>query len=187
MKRKLIVGLSLSLILSVYALEINAQTTKKIYNINEIEFLIGTGTNNSNISTINAIRIRTGLAAYINQHVSMGVSLGTDNYRNSEGFFGTNFNTLPVVLRLGYFKKQDFSGLNADLYSGYAVPVFSDFEKGLTCGAGIGYNFKSGKHSNFGIQTGYNFQQINDLRFSNNQVANLNLHSIRAGIKLIFK
>jgi hypothetical protein len=166
---------------------VNGQTSKSIYNVNEIEYLIGTGTNDPNISSMNAIRIRTGIATSITQSMSLGISLGTDAYRNSNGLFGQYFNTLPVVGKLTYFKKQDFSGLNADLYSGYAIRAFSNFEKGLTLGTGIGYNFKSRKHSNFGVKTGYNFQQIAHRRFSNNQLKNLNLHSIRLGVKFILK
>ncbi|HEX8377524.1 MAG TPA: hypothetical protein VF602_06870, partial [Pedobacter sp.] len=94
---------------------VNGQTTK-IHNITEVEFLIGSGTNTPYISNMNAIRIRTGIATSIAQSMSLGVSFGTDAYRNSEGLFGQYFNTLPVVVKLTYFKKQDFSGLNADVY-----------------------------------------------------------------------
>jgi opacity protein-like surface antigen len=167
---------------------VNGQTPKKFYNTNELELLFGTGTNDSNTSAIGGFRIRTGLATTISHHIGLGLSIGTDSYRESKGAFKTRYyNTLPFVAKIGYFKKPDFSGLNADLYTGYALGITSNYEEGITFGTGVGYNFKSRKHSNFGVQTGYNFQQINDGRVSNNQLENLNLHSIRLGIKLIFK
>lgn len=156
---------------------------KRILNYTEISALIH---NNSTISgnpSFQGLRTRTGVTKLISNHLGIGFSLGTDNYRRSSG---ASYNTLPISLNGSYFLNQELSGLKLDVYGGYAVKLFDNFNKGLTAGAGLSYSFPVNSGFLLGIQTGYNFQKI-DYPANYRLGQSFELSNFRLGLGLTFK
>ena len=154
---------------------------RKVINYTEIGALIHES-NTAGTTKFNAFRTRTGITRVIANNFGVGFALGTDNYKRSGG---ANYNTLPITLNAAYFFKPDFTGLKVDLYGGYAVKLFNNFNRGLTAGAGISYSVPVNKGLNLGLQTGYNYQEIDfPSRFVQQD---FNLGSIRLGLGITFK
>lgn len=167
---------------SISSLLVKAQD-KKIINYTEISALIH---NNSTIATnpsFQGLRTRTGVTKLISNHLGIGFSLGTDNYRRSSG---ASYNTLPISLNGSYFLNPELNGLKLDVYGGYAVKLFNNYNRGLTAGAGLSYSFPVNSGFLLGIQTGYNFQKI-DYPANYRLGESFELSNFRLGLGLTFK
>jgi opacity protein-like surface antigen len=154
---------------------------RKLINYTEVGALIHIS-NSAGGSAVNAFRTRTGISRIIQNHFGLGFALGTDNYRRTNA---GSYNTLPLTLNASYFFNPDFSGLKADVYGGYAVKLFNEFNKGLTAGAGLSYSVPLNNGLNLGLQTGYNYQEINyPMSFIENSFT---IGTLRLGVGLTFK
>lgn len=156
---------------------------RRLINYTEISALIHNSTSLNDNSKFNGFRTRTGISKLIDDHLALGLALGTDNYRKVNA---NNYNTLPITINASYFFNSDLSGLKADVYGGYAVKLFSNLNKGLTAGAGISYSVPLNSGLNLGLQTGYNYQKI-DFPSSFIIDNSFDIGSIRLGIGLTFK
>jgi opacity protein-like surface antigen len=110
-----------------------------------------------NNSEFNAFRTRTGITRIINENYGLGFALGTDNYKRSNG---ATYNTLPITVNAAYFFNPDLTGFKADIYGGYSIKIFNNLNRGLTAGAGLSYSVAVKDGLNLGLQTGYNYQEI---------------------------
>ncbi len=170
----------LIILLSIFSVKSYSQ--RKIINYTEIGALIHSSNSIGDDSKLNGFRTRTGISRIIQEHFGLGIALGTDNYRRSNG---GNYNTLPITANASYFFNSDFSGLKADVYGGYAVKLFNNLSRGLTAGAGLSYSVPVNKGLNLGLQTGYNYQQID---FPSTFVDNgFDIGSFRLGLGITFK
>lgn len=155
---------------------------RRLINYTEIGALLQHTNSLNNNSEFNGFRTRTGVTKIIDGHFGLGIALGTDNYRKASG---SNYNTLPITINAAYYLKSDLSGLRGDVYGGYAVKLFNNFNRGLTAGAGISYAFYINNGLNLGIQTGYNYQKID---FPPTFIENgFNMGSFRLGLGITFK
>lgn len=156
---------------------------RRLINYNEISALIPGSNSLAGSPTINGFRTRTGVTKLLNNNFGIGIAIGTDNYRRSGG---GNYNTLPITLNASYYIDPKLTGLKLDAYGGYAVRLFNNLNKGLNAGAGLSYSFAVNSGLNLGIQTGYNYQQIDFP--ANFQISeDFNLGSIRLGLGITFK
>lgn len=162
---------------------INAYSQKrKILNYTEVGALIHSSNSSDPNVDFNGFRTRTSISRIIKDHIGLGIALGTDNYRRSGG---GNYNTFPITVNASYFFNPDFSGFKADVYGGYAVKIFNNLNRGLTAGAGLAYSIPVNKGLNLGLQTGYNYQEID---FPSTFVQNgFNIGSFRLGLGITFK
>lgn len=155
---------------------------RKVINYTEVGALIHISNSSAAGSPVNAFRTRTGISRIIRDHFGIGFALGTDNYRRTNA---GSYNTLPLTLNASYFLSPDLSGLKADVYAGYAVKLFNDFNKGLTAGGGLSYSVPVNNGLNLGIQTGYNYQEIDyPLSFMENSFT---IGTFRLGVGVTFK
>lgn len=153
-----------------------------LINYTEIGALLHHTNSLNNNSEFNGFRTRTGVTKIIDGHFGLGIALGTDNYRKANG---RNYNTMPIIFNAAYYLKSDLSGLRGDVYGGYAVKLFNNFNRGLILGAGISYAFPVNNGLNLGIQTGYNYQKID---FPSTFIENgFDMGSIRLGLGITFK
>ncbi|MGV3684678.1 MAG: hypothetical protein ACO1NS_03565 [Daejeonella sp.] len=155
---------------------------RKIINYTEVGGLIHQSNTAGDNSKFNGFRTRTGVTRVIQEHYGLGFALGTDNYKKSSG---ENYNTLPLTLTAAYYFNPELTGLKADVYGGYAIKLFSNLNRGLTAGAGLSYSVAVNKGMNLGLQTGYNYQQI-DFPSTFFQES-FNLGSYRIGLGITFK
>lgn len=164
-------------------LTINAYPqNRKTINYTEVGALIHSSNSLGSNVDFNGFRTRTSISRIIQDHIGLGIALGTDNYRRSNG---GNYNTLPITVNGSYFFNSDFSGFKADVYGGYAVKLFNNLNRGLTAGAGLAYSIPVNKGLNLGLQTGYNYQEID---FPSTFVENsFNIGSFRLGLGITFK
>jgi len=155
---------------------------RKTINYTEIAALLPSGNSLDGESKFSGFRTRTGLSRIIQEHFGLGIALGTDNYRRENA---GNYNTLPITANASYFFKSDFSGFKADVYGGYAVKLFNNLSRGLTAGAGLSYSIPVNPGLNLGLQTGYNYQEIDfpSTFFENG----FNISSFRLGLGITFK
>lgn len=159
-----------------------AYSQRKVINYTEIGGLINWNNSIGNNSKFNGFRARTGITRIIQEHFGLGIALGTDNYRRNTG---ENYNTLPITANGSYFFNSDFTGFKADIYAGYSVNVFNNFNKGLTAGAGLSYSLPVNAGMNLGLQTGYNYQEIDfPSRFVQTK---FNVGALRLGLGITFK
>lgn len=156
---------------------------RRLVNYTEISALIHNSNSLNNNSKFNGFRTRTGVSKVLKDHIALGLALGTDNYRKVNGSI---YNTLPITLNASYYLNSDLSGLRGDIYGGYAVKLFSNFNRGLTAGAGVSYSFPINEGLNVGLQTGYNYQEI-DFPSTFITETNFNMGSIRLGLGITFK
>lgn len=169
---------------AICMLSLSAQSQqRRLINYTEVSALIQNSTSLTDNSKFSGLRTRTGFTKLLDQHMGIGFALGTDNYRKANG---ASYNTLPITLNASYYLNPDLIGLKADVYGGYAVKLFNNFNKGLTAGAGLSYSFSVNKGLNLGLQTGYNYQKFDfpaNFKIDNS----FDLGSIRLGIGLTFK
>jgi hypothetical protein len=156
---------------------------KRFINYTEIGLLIQSSTSQSGKSSFTGYRTRTGFTKLVTNHWGLGFTLGTDNYRKENG---ASYNTLPITISSSYYLNEEFSGLSIDVYSGYAVKLFNNLNKGLTAGGGLSYSFPINKGFNLGFQTGYNFQKI-DFPANYSLGESFSLGNIRLGVGITFK
>ena len=168
--------------ISMLSQAVNAQE-KRLINYTEISALIHNSTSLSGNPSFRGLRTRTGITKLLTNHVGIGFALGTDNYRKSNG---ASYNTLPITLNGSYFLNPELTGLKLDIYGGYAVKLFDNFNKGMTAGAGLSYSFPINSRLNLGLQTGYNYQKI-DFPANYRLGESFDLGNIRLGIGLTFK
>jgi hypothetical protein len=170
------------LVIAFSIISIAAQAQKKIINYTEVGALIHSSNSFGGTTKFNGFRTRTGISRIIQNNFGLGFALGTDNYKKDNA---GSYNTLPITVNGSYYLNPDFSGLKLDVYGGYAVKLFNNFNKGLTAGAGISYSVSVNNGLNIGLQTGYNYQEID---FSSSIIENsFNLGSFRLGLGLTFK
>ena len=155
---------------------------RKIINYTEIGGLIHQSNTLGNNSKFNGLRTRTGITRIINENYGVGFALGTDNYKRRNG---ASFNTLPITINAAYFFNPELTGLKADIYGGYSIKIFDSLNRGLTAGAGLSYSVAVNKGLNLGLQTGYNYQEIDFP--SNFFQESFNMGSIRIGLGITFK
>lgn len=155
---------------------------RKVINYTEIGGLIHQSNTLGNNSELNAFRTRTGISRIVNENYAIGFALGTDNYKRNNG---ATYNTLPITLNAAYFFNPDLSGFKADIYGGYSVKIFNNLNRGLTAGAGLSYSFPVNSGINLGLQTGYNYQEI-DFPSSFFQKG-FSMGSYRIGLGVTFK
>lgn len=156
---------------------------KRLINYTEISALVHNSTSLSGNPTFQGFRTRTGMTKLISDHLGIGFALGTDNYRKASG---ASYNTVPITLNGSYFLNSDLTGLKLDIYGGYAVKLFDNFNRGLTAGAGLSYSFPVNSTFNLGLQTGYNYQKI-DYPANYRLGESFDLANFRLGIGLTFK
>lgn len=156
---------------------------KRLINYTEISALIHNSSSLSGNPSFQGFRTRTGMTKLLSDHLGLGFALGTDNYRKASG---ASYNTVPITLNGSYFINSDLSGLKLDVYGGYAVKLFDNFNRGLTAGAGLSYSFPVNSRFNLGVQTGYNYQKI-DYPANYRLGESFDLANIRLGIGLTFK
>lgn len=155
---------------------------RKFVNYTEIGGLIHQSNTLGNNSEFNAFRTRTGITRIINENYGVGFALGTDNYKRNDG---ATFNTLPITVNAAYFFNPELTGFKADIYGGYSIKFFENLNRGLTAGAGLSYSVAVNKGLNLGLQTGYNYQEID---FSSNFFQKpFNMGSFRIGLGITFK
>ena len=172
----LIITIICSLSLSSYS------QGRKLINYTEIGGLIHQSNTLGNNSELNAFRTRTGISRIVNENYGIGFALGTDNYKRNNG---ATYNTLPITLNAAYYFNPDLSGFKADVYGGYSVKLFNNLNRGLTAGAGISYSFVLNSGMNLGLQTGYNYQEIDFPSGFFQQ--DFSLGSFRIGLGVTFK
>jgi hypothetical protein len=169
-------------IICILSQTVNAQQ-KRLINYTEISALIHQSTSMGENVTFKGFRTRTGVSKLLSKNLGFGFALGTDNYRKENG---ASYNTLPITLNGSYYLNEDLTGLRLDIYGGYAVKLFDNFNRGLTSGGGISYSFAISNSMNLGIQTGYNYQKI-DFPANYRLGESFDLGNIRLGIGLTFK
>ncbi len=155
---------------------------RKVINYTEVGGLIHLSNTFGSNAEFNAFRTRTGITRIINQNYGLGVALGTDNYKRSTG---ATYNTLPITLNAAYFFNPELTGFKVDAYGGYSIKLFDNLNRGLTAGAGLSYSVSVNKGMNLGVQTGYNYQQI-DYPSTFFQEG-FKLNSFRIGLGITFK
>lgn len=155
---------------------------RKFINFTEVAILIPQSNSLGTSAEFNGFRTRTGITRLLNENFGVGFALGTDNYRRSDG---GNYNTLPITLNAAYFFNPDLTGFKADVYGGYSVKLFQNLNRGLTAGAGLSYCISVNKGLNLGLQTGYNYQEI-DYPSTFFQPG-FNVGSYRLGLGITFK
>lgn len=155
---------------------------RKVINHTEIGALIHQSNTLGNNTEFNGFRTRTGITRIINENYGLGLALGTDNYKRDNG---ASYNTLPITINAAYFFNPDLSGFKADIYGGYSVKIFNNLNRGLTAGAGLSYSVPVNKGLNLGLQTGYNYQQIDYP--SNFFQESFSIGSYRIGLGITFK
>lgn len=171
------------LILSFYLITFDSYSqARKIINHTEIGGLIHQSNTVGNNSKLNAFRTRTGITRIINENYGLGLALGTDNYKRNDG---ATYNTLPITLNAAYFFNPDLSGFKADVYGGYSIRIFDNLNRGLTAGVGLSYSVPVNKGLNLGLQTGYNYQEIDFP--SNFFQQSFTMGSYRIGLAVTFK
>lgn len=171
----------LFILLSFFSITSYSQE-RKIINYTEIGALLHSSNSIGGSSKFTGFRTRTGVSRIIQEHFGLGIALGTDNYRRENA---GNYNTLPITANASYFFNSDFSGLKADVYGGYSVKLFNNLSRGLTAGAGISYSIPVNSGLNLGLQTGYNYQEID---FPSTFVdSGFNIRSFRLGLGITFK
>lgn len=155
---------------------------RKVINYTEIGGLIHQSNTLGNNSKFNALRTRSGITRIINENYGVGLALGTDNYKRNDG---ASFNTLPITVNAAYFFNPELTGFKADIYGGYSIKIFENLNRGLTAGAGLSYSVAVNKGLNLGLQTGYNYQEID---FPSNFFQKpFNMGSFRIGLGITFK
>lgn len=175
---------SIFILLAACTISANVYSQKRrMVNYTEVSALIHNTNSLNDNSTFNGFRTRTGVSRILQDHFALGIALGTDNYRKKSGGV---YNTLPITANASYYLNSDLSGLRGDIYGGYAVKLFSNMNRGLTAGAGISYSFPVNDGLNLGIQTGYNYQEI-DFPSTFITESNFQLGSIRLGAGITFK
>ena len=155
---------------------------RKIINYTEVGGLIHQSNSQGTNAEFNAFRTRTGITRIIKENFGLGFALGTDNYRRNDG---ANYNTLPITLNAAYFFNPDLTGFKADVYGGYSIKLFDNLNRGLTAGAGLSYSVSVNKGMNLGLQTGYNYQEIDYPSTFFQQ--SFNMGSFRIGLGITFK
>lgn len=180
--KSILICLFLSVITNFYSF---SQIKKKIIIHTDFGFLMGLKNDVLN-EGINAARIKIGASYLTSKNLSIGFNIGTDSYRNGGTSFNKYYNTLPLNFVATRFFKPTLEGLFTDINLGYAIKVSNNFESGFNFGLGGGYNIPLTKKTLIGFKTGYNFQEITDGKFSNNNFSSLDLSSIRLSIGLIF-
>ncbi len=159
-----------------------ATAQRKVINYTEAGALIHVTNSLADGSSFSAFRTRTGMTRIISEHYGLGIALGTDNYRKRNA---GSYNTLPITANAAYFFNPDLHGLKADVYAGYAVRLFNNFNRGLTAGAGLSYSVPVNAGLNLGLQTGYNYQEID---FPNSFITqDFNIGTFRLGLGITFK
>lgn len=155
---------------------------RKIVNYTEIGGLIHLKNTFGSNAEFNAFRTRTGITRIINENYGLGFALGTDNYKRSTG---ATYNTLPITLNAAYYFNPELTGFKLDVYGGYAIKLFDNLNRGLTAGAGLSYSVSVNNGLNLGVQTGYNYQEID---YPSTFVQRgFNLGSFRIGLGITFK
>ncbi len=155
---------------------------RKIINYTEVGGLIHLNNTFGNNAEFNAFRTRTGITRIINKNYGLGIALGTDNYKRSTG---ATYNTLPITVNAAYFFNPELTGFKLDAYGGYSIKLFDNLNRGLTAGAGLSYSVAVNNGLNLGIQTGYNYQEIDYPSTFVQQ--GFNLGSFRIGLGITFK
>ncbi len=155
---------------------------RKIVNYTEIGGLIHLNNTFGNNAEFNGFRTRTGITRIINANYGLGFALGTDNYKRSNG---AAYNTLPITLNAAYYFNPELTGFKLDAYGGYSVKLFDNLNRGLTAGAGLAYSVSVSDGINLGVQTGYNYQEIDYP--STFLQEGFNLGSFRIGLGITFK
>ncbi len=155
---------------------------RKVVNYTEIGGLIHLSNTFGSNAEFNAFRTRTGITRIINQNYGLGIALGTDNYKRSTG---ATYNTLPITFNAAYFFNPELTGFKLDAYGGYSVKLFDNLNRGLTAGAGLSYSVSVSNGMNLGVQTGYNYQEI-DYPSTFFQEG-FDLSSFRIGLGITFK
>jgi hypothetical protein len=166
---------------------LEAQNNRKSLFIFEIGSIVGVSSNSVINQDFNAFRVKFSGYKNVNEKLSLGISIGTDNYRErGNKNFKTFYNTLPANLTGIYFLNSKRENFFADANLGYALPIFDNFEKGLNLGMGGGYLMGLGKKTKLSLKTGYNFQKIDDVQFISNKSSDLNIGSIRITLGFVF-
>lgn len=155
---------------------------RKIINYTEVGGLIHLNNSLGNNSEFNAFRTRTGITRIIKGNYGLGFALGTDNYKRTDG---ATYNTLPITLNAAYFFNPELTGFKVDAYGGYSIKLFDNLNRGLAAGAGLSYSISVNKGLNLGVQTGYNYQEIDFPSTFFQQ--SFNLGSFRIGLGITFK
>ncbi len=155
---------------------------RKVINYTEIGGLIHQSNTFGDNAEFNAFRTRTGITRIISENYGLGLALGTDNYKRSNG---ATYNTLPITINAAYFFNPDLTGFKADVYGGYSIKLFDNLNRGVTAGAGLSYSVSVNKGINLGLQTGYNYQEI-DFPATFFQ-SSFNMGSFRIGLGITFK
>ena len=155
---------------------------RKFVNYTEVGGLIHQSNSLGTSAEFNAFRTRTGITRIIKENFGLGFALGTDNYRRNDG---ANYNTLPITLNAAYFFNPDLTGFKADIYGGYSIKLFDNLNRGITAGAGLSYSISVNRGMNLGLQTGYNYQEI-DYPSTFFQPG-FNMGSFRIGLGITFK
>ncbi|MES3018284.1 MAG: hypothetical protein V4721_10915 [Bacteroidota bacterium] len=155
---------------------------RKIINYTEVGGLIHLNNTFGDNAEFNAFRTRTGITKIFNANYGIGFALGTDNYKRSTG---ATYNTLPITLNAAYYFNPELTGFKLDAYGGYSVKLFDNLNRGLTAGAGLSYSVAVNDGLNLGVQTGYNYQQI-DYPSTFFQES-FSLGSFRIGLGITFK
>lgn len=155
---------------------------RKVVNYTEIGGLIHQSNTLGTNSELNAFRTRTGITRVVNENYGLGFALGTDNYKRNDG---ATFNTLPITINAAYYFNPDLTGFKADVYGGYSIKLFNNLNRGLTAGAGLSYSISVNSGLNLGLQTGYNYQEI-DFPSSFFQQS-FTMGSYRIGLGITFK
>ncbi|MEJ7693361.1 hypothetical protein [Daejeonella sp.] len=155
---------------------------RKIVNYTEVGGLIHLSNTFGSNAEFNGFRTRTGITRIISKNYGLGFALGTDNYKRSTG---ATFNTLPITLNAAYYFNPELTGFKLDAYGGYSIKLFDNLNRGLTAGAGLSYSVAVNDGLNLGVQTGYNYQEID---YPSTFVQEgFNLGSFRIGLGITFK
>ena len=168
MKSKLLFGCCLLLILgSINAQEITKQE-KGYFNLTEVGYFSGNQLlklkNGLGASVLPydayGLSLRTINGVFVNNHLSLGVGLGIDNY----SLVKTNFNfdnTFLLFADVRYYLKNVKNTFFAYTDFGSSLAVNNYFEQGLMFGAGAGYKFMIAKRTALNASLGYNEQYVN--------------------------
>lgn len=163
------------------AFTVQAQQSK-IINYSEVGALLNSYASVDDGSTFNGFRTRTGLSKLLTNNVAVGFALGTDNYKRSNG---STYNLIPISINASLYPNSNLTGFRADVYGGYSVKLFRNHSRGLLAGAGLGYGFLVGPRTILGIQSGYNYQE---LEFPSDFISrNFQLGTFRLGVGITFK
>lgn len=155
---------------------------RKIINYTEVGVLLHHSNSLGTTEEFTAFRTRTGITRIISENLGLGFALGTDNYKRNDG---ANYNTLPITVNAAYFFNPDFTGFKANVYGGYSVKLFESLNREITAGAGLSYSISVNSGMNLGLQTGYNYQEI-DYPSTFFQPS-FNMGSFRLGLGITFK